>query len=174
MTRQEIIIFDGPDGCGKTNIGQALSKHIGVPYFKMNTEHENWRKGKFKEALQFDQTYLAEFLKQVGCSVIIDRAYPAEWVYSQVFQRETDMETLRKVDDTFAVLDARIIIPVRRDYSTNREDELVGKEMLPILHKKYMEFRDWSNCSTHVLLVDDYQDNLRLELDAIMDYLKRR
>jgi len=66
--KQTVIIMEGPDGCGKTEIGKALSKQFGIPYFKVNSEHENWRKGKFKEALEFDQTYITQFLKQTGHS----------------------------------------------------------------------------------------------------------
>ena len=35
---QQIIIFEGPDGCGKTNISTSLSKDIRVPYFKNKDE----------------------------------------------------------------------------------------------------------------------------------------
>lgn len=162
-----IIVLEGPDGCGKTNIGMALSEDMGIPYFKMNTEHDNWRKGRFKEALQFDQTYLAQFLKQVECSVIIDRAYPSEWVYSQVYNRETDMKVLREVDDMFASIGANIIVTVRSDYSVNEKDELIENEMLPILHKKYLEFLNWTKCKSSLIYVDSYNDDLDLELPAI-------
>src|SRR3954464_5618431 len=89
------IIFDSPDGTGKTNIAQALAKELRVPYFRMGSQHDNWRARKFKEALEFDQTYISEFLSQTKHSVIIDRAYPSEWVYSRVYGRETNEEVLR-------------------------------------------------------------------------------
>jgi thymidylate kinase len=164
---QRVIIFDSPDGTGKTNISYALSQRLGIPYFKMNTEHENWRKGKFKEALEFDQTYLLQFLKQTKYSVVIDRAYPAEWVYSQVFGRETNMELLRKLDEEFARIGTNIVIPVRDDYSKNRPDEVVDHEYLPKLHQKYMEFRDWTKCHTVTIYVDSYRENLKDQLDDI-------
>ena len=84
-----VIIFEGPDGVGKTEIARALEKEIRIsslfpdepwktpiPYFRMGSQHENWRKGRFKDALEFDQTYISEFLAQTKFSVIIDRAYP--------------------------------------------------------------------------------------------------
>lgn len=169
---RKIIIVDGPDGCGKTNIAQGLSLDLGIPYFKVKTEHENWRKGKFKEALQFDQTYISQFLKQVKVDVIIDRAYPAEWVYSQVFGRETDMECLDRVDAAFADLGAIILIPLRHDYSANRDDELVDKERLPSLHQKYLEFRRWTRCETVTIYVDSYGNELKSEIEAIRPKLR--
>jgi thymidylate kinase len=170
-TQQKIIIFDSPDGTGKTNIAVGLAAKLGLPYFKMNTEHENWRKGKFKEALEFDQTYLLQFLKQTGYSVVIDRAYPAEWVYSQIFKRETNMELIKKLDDEFARLGTCIVIPVRQDYKSARADDLVKNEMLPKLHDKYMEFRDFSKCSTVTMYVDSYRENLKEELDVLIPEL---
>lgn len=164
---QNVIIFDSPDGTGKTEIALALSKELNIPYFKMNTEHENWRKGKFKEALEFDQTYLAEFLLQTKHSAIIDRAYPAEWVYSQVYGRETNMSILEQVDAKFAKMGARIIIPVRRNYNEARSDELVENHMLPILHEKYIEFKKWTKCNTITIYVDAFYNNLEYEIPAL-------
>jgi thymidylate kinase len=166
--RQRVIILEGPDGCGKTNIGQGLSKKMGIPYFKMTTEAENWRKGKFKEALEFDQTYLAQLLKQTGYDLIIDRAYPSEWVYSQVFGRETNHHVLRRVDDIFAEIGAHIVIPWRQDYAKCRADELVPNEKLKTIHDKYFEFIKWTKCDTIPVNVDHYGDNLQLELDYII------
>ncbi len=169
---QKIVIFDSPDGTGKTNIAQGLSMELKVPYFRMQSQHENWRKGKFKEALQFDQTYLVELLRQTKYDVIIDRAYPSEWVYSQVFNRDTDMETLEQVDDAFARLGAYIVIPVRRDYSNSREDDLIPREMLQRLHDKYLEFAEWTRCGTTVIYVDDFKDDLKREIEMIKPELK--
>lgn len=169
---QKIIVFDGPDGCGKTNMGQGLSLDQKVPYFKMTTEAENWRKGTFMEALRFDQTYLAEFLKQTKTDVIIDRAYPSEFVYSRVFNRPTDMQVLRKVDEAFARMGAYIIIPVRHDYSKNRLDDLVPQDKLQEIHDTYMQFRKWSKCSTITIFVDDYGDDLKKEIEVLRPELK--
>lgn len=170
-TKQKIVIFDSPDGTGKTNIAVGLAAKLGIPYFKMNTEHENWRNGKFKEALEFDQTYLLQFLKQTQYSVVIDRAYPAEWVYSQVFNRETNMDLIKKIDEEYARLGTCIVIPVREDYKSARADELVKNEMLPKLHDKYMEFRDFTKCSTTTIYVDSYKENLNDELAVLVPEL---
>lgn len=171
MREQRIIIFDSPDGTGKSNIAQGLSIRTGIPYFKMNTEHQNWRSGRFKDALEFDQTYLLQFLKQTNHSVIIDRAYPAEWVYSRVFGRETNDPLLRRLDEEFSALGTDIVIPLRHDYSRNRQDELVPNHKLNDLHRTYLDFHEWSKCKTHLLFVDDYNDNLLKELNVLQDTL---
>lgn len=167
MTTQKIYIFDSPDGTGKTEISKELSRRIGIPYFKMTTEHENWRNGTFKEALRFDQTYIAEFLRQTHHSVIIDRAYPAEWVYSKVFNRETDDVVLERVDRIFSDLGAFIVIPVRDDYSNSREDEVVPREKLQEIHDTYKMFAEWTKCHVIELNVDKLQNDLNAEMDSI-------
>lgn len=165
---QKIVIFDSPDGTGKTNIANGLSKKIGVPYFRMDTQHDNWRKKRFQEALEFDQTYIASFLRQTHGNVIMDRAYPSEWVYSKVFKRETNEQVLERVDREFAQMGAYIIVPLRRDYANNREDEVVPKEKLQALHDTYLAFCQWSRCTTIKIFVDDFSDDLEKELAAIV------
>ena len=167
MSNQRVIIFDSPDGTGKTNMAQALSERTGISYFRMASQHDNWRAGKFKTALEFDQTYISEFLRQTKLSVIIDRAYPSEWVYSRVYNRETNLEVLRLVDDTFASFGTTIVIPLRRDYRGSREDEVVEQSMLPRLHDAYLDFEKWTRCKTCILYVDELNDDIQEELPII-------
>lgn len=167
----KIIIMEGPDGCGKTEIGKGLSKVLGIPYFKMTTEVQNWRKGKFKEALEFDQTYLLQFLKQTGHSAIIDRAYPSEWVYSQVYNRETNEDIMQMIDYGFSKLDTHIVIPWREDYSNNRHDDLVTNDKLQAIHDKYFEFMKWTGCDKIPINVDRYKNDLGRELDYLVPIL---
>lgn len=169
--KRKIVVFDSPDGTGKTQIAQALSMELKVPYFRMPTQHENWKKGKFKEALEHDQPMLLELIRQLKLDVVVDRAWPAEFVYSKVFKRETNPDVLRRIDDEFARLGAYVVIPVRHDYSKGKEDDLVRKETLPALHEAYMEFRRWTRCSTVTIYVDDYGNDLLKEVRALRDEL---
>jgi len=164
---QKIYIFDSPDGTGKTEIGKCLSSVYGIPYFKVTTEHDNWRKGTFIDALRFDQTYISQFLEQTGQSVIIDRAYPAEWVYSQVFGRKTDDAVLKRVDTTFARLGTTIVIPLRHSYKGSRVDEVIPEDKLQLIHDTYLKFAEWTACNTIQLYVDDFDNNLAKELKQI-------
>lgn len=174
MARQRIIILEGPDGCGKTNIGQALSQRMGIPYFKPTTERDMWRDRSFKLALEYDQPYITQFLKQTGCSVIMDRAYPSEWVYSQVFKRETNHDVLGQVDFDFYKLGAQIIIPWRDDYSKNQDDDLVPADKLQELSDKYFEFIKWTRCDCIPINVNHYKDDIEAELKYLFDILGER
>jgi len=171
MNKQLVLIMEGPDGCGKTEIGKALAKELLIPYFKVNSEHEHWRKGKFKEALEFDQTYISQFLEQTGHSCIIDRAYPSESCYSAVFNRDTNQEVLDKVDETFANMET-IIILCRRSWDGYSvvEDELVESVgQLRDLDTAYEEFKDKTECSVIEMFVDKYDNDLTKQIPIIVE-----
>jgi hypothetical protein len=82
------------------------------------------------------------------------------------------MPLLEELDKRFAKLGTNIIIPVREDYSKNRDDDLVEKKMLPKLHEGYLAFRDWTKCQTITIYVDSYGENLKAELEAIVPELQ--
>ncbi len=172
QSRQTVIIFEGPDGVGKTEIATALSQHLSIPYFRMGSQHNNWRKGKFKEALEFDQTYISEFLVQTNFDVIIDRAYPSERVYSDVFKRETNHSVLKDVDEKFASIGATIIILLRRDYTNSRDDDLVSSDKLVALHNSYVAFASWTKCNVMQVYVDDLQNDLKIQIPIISALLR--
>ena len=169
---QKVIIFDSPDGTGKTNIAQALSAKLNIPYFKYPAEHAFWKADLFATALEFDQKFMASYLYQTKSNLVWDRAYPSEWVYSQVFKRQTSFGTLRDIDNIYALLGAWIVVPLRTDYSNSREDDLVTNQQLAYLHDKYNEFCDeWTSCNTLRIYVDTFSNNLNSEITALIDHL---
>ena len=173
-TKQRIIIFDSPDGTGKTNIAQGLCSRLNLPYFRCNKQHEFFKdEGSFRKALTYGDTLLTGFLEQTGASVVLDRAYPAEWVYSRAYGRATNLDLLDSIDRSFSRMDAWIIIPVRHDYSNAREDEVIENEMLPIIHREYVEnFRYWTMCNTIVIYVDTFEDKLEWELNTLIPEIR--
>lgn len=164
---QRIIIFDGPDGTGKTNIALGLNARTNIPYFKFSGEADYWRKNEFKTALEFDQPFMLEYLKQSKANIIWDRAWPSEWVYSKVFRRETNKALLERLDAEYARMGAWIVIPMRFDYSENEKDDLVPPEKLQELHLVYNDFCKWTACNTLRIYVDTFQNHLLSELEAI-------
>lgn len=171
MSEQRIIIFDSPDRTGKTNIAQGLSSEFHIPYFKMpGNEKMHWREGTFQTSLEFDQTYALEFLRQTGYSVIMDRAWPSEWVYSVVFQRKTNSKLLSELDEAYAQLGAWIVVPLRMTYEI--PDDLVPLEKQRDLHDMYNEFCDrFTMCNTVRIYVDTYKEKLADEVDDLASVL---
>lgn len=169
---QTIVILEGPDGCGKTEISRALSKEIGIPYFKVDSERDNWEHDTFKHALWFDYT-LPQLLRVTKSSFIADRGYPSEWVYSRVFGRATNDLMLEKTDRGFAELGTTIIVPVRRDYSKARYDDLVPNDKLEALHDTYMQFISWTACNVIKIYVDDFGNDLKQQIPALLEVWPR-
>jgi len=173
-SRQNIIIFEGPDGCGKTNIAHALSQHSGVPYFKNESEWEFFENDPsyFVNALTYGDPYFLSYLEQTQASVIVDRWYPSEWVYSRVFNRKTNHEALSSIDKRAAALGSRIIIPFRTDYSgvVDQFESIITTGTLKRIHESYKEFAEWTACSTYFLNVDD--EDLNRELQEITAFLR--
>lgn len=154
---QTIVIFDGPDGCGKTNIATELSKLVCIPYFKNRTEWTAFEKfdDYFVNAIRYADPYFISYLEQSRASVILDRAFPSEWVYSQAFGRATDFKQLIFSDRAYAALGTRIVIPVRSSYDHVRDQfSQIDAEKLREIDKLYRAFAEWTKCKTLFLNVD--------------------
>ena len=175
MKKQQLIIFDGPDGCGKSNICAALSDHLKIPSFKNEDEWQHFpHKSKteyFLNTIRYAHPHLLQYFKQTETSVILDRAYPSELVYSKIFGRKTDMDSLRHCDDLCVKMDATIIVPYRTSY-TNVIDQFdfVDEQLLDRIHEAYMtDFLDWTNCRVYPLNVDD--EDLEREMREVLGFL---
>ena len=170
---QKIVIFDGPDMCGKTEMAQELSSRLGIPYFKNEFEWDYFEEDPsyFKNALTYGDPYFASYLSQTGASVIMDRWYPSEWVYSQVFKRETNSSVLSTVDHVLASLEAMIVIPFRTSYDglTDQFDSVTTEKMQEI-EGVYHDFAEWTKCRVLWLNVDD--ENLDREMKEILAFIE--
>jgi len=166
-----VIIFDGPDGCGKTNMAQELARRSGIPYFKNQDEHRYFLTDPdyFVNAIRYVDSYFTSYLEATGASVVLDRAWPSEWIYSKVMGRDTDLEVLRELDDRHSKLGTKLIIPWRSDYSGTNDDYAVINEKIQTIHKLYVEFAtSWTKCETLLLNVDD--EDLEREITEIRNF----
>lgn len=172
--KQRIVLFDGPDGCGKTNISAALSSHLGIPVFKNEFEWAHFGKVSAAEyfgiAITYQHPYALSLIKQTGMSVIFDRAHPSEWAYSRAFGRQLHDDAVAESDRVSAELDARLIIPVRSDYSKVYDEYGVKEENLVQLDRLYREYAKITQCKCLILNVDD--ENLQREMTEIMNFLE--
>lgn len=168
---QKIIIFDGPDSCGKTNMAKELSWLIGVNYFKNADEHKYFLKDPnyFIHAIRYVDTYFTSYLEVTGASIILDRAYPSEWVYSTALGRSTDAGVLRELDDRHAALGTCIVIPHRSDYTSKKDDYDIVNENITKIHDLYNDFAAWTKCKCLLLNVDD--EDINREMKTILDFM---
>jgi thymidylate kinase len=173
MKKQQIIIFEGVDMCGKTEISKKLSKKLKIPRFKAINEHDVFldKKDKFLHHLRYADPRVVDLLGQTKQSIIFDRTYPSEYVYSQILNRQSDFASLRFVDDEYAKLDTKIIICKRKSYCGIQDDldSSINEEVLTKLDKMYDEFATWTKCKVLKLYVDD--ENLKREIKEILEFI---
>lgn len=167
---QQIIVFSGPDRCGKTQIAHELSRRTGIPYFKASTEHQSFldEQDKFLMQLRHADPRVLDLLMQTNHSIIMDRGWPCEYAYSRFFGRETDLAQLRRIDSGYAALGALVVVCVRTSYLgiTDDLDSRLGADELSAIDANYRDFIEWTRCKTKLLYVDD--ENIDREINELM------
>lgn len=167
-----IILFEGVDNCGKTEIATALAKKLGnYQYFKVKQERLHIEKVdpeilKYAHLLQLN--FFRELARQVNFNIIMDRFYPSEFVYGSLF-RKIDEEKIWEFDEMYSKLGMRIIILQKQN--DKLEDELWTKEQLIAIKEKYKEFAAKTKC--RVLVLDTDSEDLDWELTEIMKFLQK-
>lgn len=169
-----IMLFEGPDRCGKTTIAKAVSKATRIPYYKSSGERKAFASRDngadwFKNTLIYSGQYFADYLEQVNPHLIIDRGYPSERVYSKFFGRETIEDVHKRLDAAYNRCNVRIIVCRRKSYKGIKDDirpDIINSESLERLDALYDEFTRWTTCPVHTLWVDD-RDLLRQTTEVI-------
>ena len=175
MNKQRIIILEGTERTGKTNIAAGLSKRLGLPIFKAQVQKKFFMgdRSQFLPFLRFGETTLADFLEQTGTSVILDRNYPSEVVYSEYFGRQTDPEVTRQLDEAYARMGALVVICTRQQGYAGRVDEddpsIKEKQIteIDLLYKKRVP-----QLKVDYTVLDTSDENLNRELDEIVAALE--
>src|SRR3990167_9124961 len=154
MKKQKIIIFDGCDRTGKTTISKALSEKLNIPLFKRIDINKNYD-------YLIDIIYCGEFytqlLEQTKYSIIFDRLYPSELVYSHVLNRLSSFEKIIDIDSRFAKMGAKIIITYK-DKDKFIKDKIIPKELFLEINNKFIKFSKMSACN--ILLLNTSDENL--------------
>lgn len=176
MAKQRVIIVVGTERTGKTNIVKGLSERLKLPTFKAQVQKKFFMgdRSQFLPFLRFGETTLADFLEQTGTSVVLDRNYPCEIVYSKHFNRPTDPDVTAQLDEAYARMGALVVLCTRLQGYAGRvdEDDLTIKEdqiaAIDTLYKQYVPLLK----AKHIVL-DTSDENLDRELDEIVAALEK-
>jgi len=168
------VAFIGPDMTGKSNIAEALSERLSIPVFKNSGEWKTQLDSPnyFLNLLRYGGPFLMDFMKQTNVSVILDRFYPCELVYSQAFDRDTDHQAIAWMDEQFSNEGGVFILCLRKDYSGLVDDvfpEDLPGEKLEEIGSLYKDFAKWSQCEVMTLYTDDWDINRQIK--DITDFL---
>jgi thymidylate kinase len=171
--KQQILFVVGPDMSGKTNIAKAIVAETGFAYFKASSEHGTYLKSKnrFIDQLRHADPRVADFMKQTGVNVIMDRGFPCEYAYSKVLGRRTDKKMIKMMDEAYASLGSKILFCHRSSYEgiIDDIDSKLDAQKLQLIHEAYEEFFKMSKCSVHHLNVDD--EDLKREVDEAIGFM---
>lgn len=175
--KQHVVIFCGADRCGKTNIAKEIERRTDISYFKASDEHSSYLSSKvtkretFLNQLRYADPRVFDILKQTGHSILFDRGYPCERVYSEVMQRETDPMMLAHMDEMWASMGTKIVLCYRSSYD-GIVDDLDANITAPVLQRlteKYFEFAALTKCEVLKLNVDD--EDLEREVAEVLQFM---
>lgn len=141
---QTIYMLEGPDGAGKSTLGDALSNITNIPYYKPSVKKfEDRRETRLITANGGDT--LANYLLQTGNSVIFDRNYPSEWVYSRVFGVMADEVAIFDLDNKYADMRAIIIYVDRFSYEGVYLPD-ISQQQITLIKGWYGRFMERTRC----------------------------
>jgi len=173
MREQNIIIFGGPDRCGKTTIAKELSKVIDVPYFKPTNQREFAMNdpGMFELQTRWGEPKLLDFIRQTHHSVIMDRSFVCDYAYSKVLGRNTAWSTIDALDEEYATLNALLVLTLRKSYAGRADDEwkVINEEKLKRLDEAYRHYAMATKMRYLILETDD--EDLEEQIRDITMYL---
>lgn len=165
---KRILLFEGPDRCGKTEIGSALARNLNITYFKNKSEHENFINEDTLVKFKIETQYLLQQLKGLeykNNGIVLDRHFPSEYVYSKVYKRKTDEDLIWHFDNEFAKLGTVLIYCYKSEYKYF-SDEIIKLEEIGKIRDVY-ENDYLKKTKMQVISIDTSDEDLDTQLTTI-------
>lgn len=176
---KNIILFEGHDDSGKSNISTKLSSKLNIPYFKCSIEHH-----MFKGEVDFDQEHQLKYdtlkfiqliQQNVINNIIVDRDYVSEFVYGKIFRNEkylkNNCDYYIKLYDRMYFLCNLLIILTHKPNLDDYKDELVNVTEAKEVYQRYFEFLNFT--INNVLVLDTTDRNLEVQIEKISNYINK-
>lgn len=176
---KKILIFEGPDGAGKSTIAKALSDAAKIPLMAATTApHDPSSYDGFLMNLVWGETKLFDFFKSAYGSyletpIIRDRSFYSEYVYSKVFGRTTCMKTIEMLAKGYyeaEEFEALIFVCMRDDknYKTEAGEFSSVNSNLEKIHNGYMNLVVNDNLPGRFFKLNTMDEDLGWQLEYIM------
>jgi len=167
--KQNLIIFEGPDLCGKTNIAEEVSKRLGIPVYKSGREHDLFHdKNAQYLTLKYGNYEMIKILDTTNASIMFDRFFPSEWVYSQVYDRTRDLDLVMEYDRYWASLGGKIIWLDKPEM--DGKDELIENTRYNEIRQRYDEYMALTECD--IFRLDTTDRDLENQVNKICNFIK--
>lgn len=164
MKKQTIVIFEGHDKAGKTTIANALAKELDLTVFKVTRDKYFWDPVSY-------QTYATEAITQIiektGLSVILDRSFASDHMYSKLFKRPYNYSKGYETADRFGKLDALIVLCYKDkiSYLDDPEDAaFISTADYDKMTEIYLEFLGEIDCRYIIINTSDHDLDKQLQL----------
>lgn len=160
------IIFDGCDNSGKSSIATELSKRIDYPYLKYSIlNKENLDKKVVSHITLESSLFSIRILKLLeDPKIIIDRHYPSEFVYGNVFRKRTqeDLHKLKVIDREMAEIKNHLIIICYKTILKEKIEDFIDPEKYEMITNTYKDFTKFTKAN--YLLLDTTDEDLEKQL----------
>lgn len=163
------VIFEGPDGCGKTHIAKAFAeRHVEFNYFKLKKDAAFVKEipaDVLKLGHELEAEFFTSLIKQVDLHVAFDRQYPSEICYGRAF-RKINEKYWKEIDLEHSKIGTKIIICIKNN---KRKDSLFNEEQIKIVEKEYLRFANETYCDVLILNTED--ENISEQLKKIDNFV---
>lgn len=169
MKNKHILLFEGPDRCGKTEIGKEIAKVLDLEYFKNFKEQINFSANNTIDAFRYETHYLLQLLQNVKFGkygIVLDRHFPSEFAYAHAYNREVDDHLVWWFDTEFAKLNTKLIYCYKSQYK-KFDDEVIKLEEIKNIREQY-ETRYLPLTSMEVIKLDTSDENLEEQVKTII------
>lgn len=166
MGRSELIIFEGPDGGGKTTMAQRYAYETGARYVHLGPLPRVTERGLARIYLEVMMPALLGIQ-----SVVMDRAWHSEVPYGTVFRKGFDrmgQGNYRMVERVAHRCNPLVVFcdppfsVMKKTFEGRKEDEYLQKvEQLDLVKRMYQQ--EWS-CTSLPYLLWDYTNDLESDL----------
>jgi len=165
---QQIIIIEGTDKSGKSSIANILHKKMNIPCFKNLNEKEMIIENDFDIEFKYVPEFLINILTQTGLSIILDRSYPSQYVYSLYYNRRFNSKKLWRIDKLFSYLNAKIIICIKNN--NLEKDEFIKIKDRNNLNKLFKRFYKKTKCNC--LILNTTNENIEQQMKKIENFIR--